>query len=189
MGLDKGMGTGMANLLRVHLELADDLDGDLTPLAGGISCAVDIAEGAIAHLLDQGPALQAWIPGELALGLTLLGYDTLEHLGVDLGLLGVTLLPVAHGVGGSIASLGGDVAVVASAGADGIVAVGSGSMLQGLVAHGRFGDAMMDGVGGVVALLLRLGVDVGDVGSGLCVLAGLLAVAQEVLKILYRSHV
>jgi hypothetical protein len=37
--------------------------------------------------------------------------------------------------------------------------------------------------------LLRLCVDVGDVGRGLGVLAGLLAMAQEVLKILYRSHV
>ena len=41
----------------------------------------------------------------------------------------------------------------------------------------------------VVALMLGLGVHIGDVCRGLCILAGLLAMTQEVLKILYRGHV
>ena len=41
----------------------------------------------------------------------------------------------------------------------------------------------------VVPLMLGLGVHIGDICRGLCILAGLLAMAQEVLKILYRSHV
>jgi hypothetical protein len=41
----------------------------------------------------------------------------------------------------------------------------------------------------VVPLLLRLGVNIGNIRRRLSILAGLLAMAQEVLKILYRGHV
>lgn len=48
---------------------------------------------------------------------------------------------------------------------------------------------MVDRVGCMVSLLLRLCVDIGDIGGGLGGLSGLLAMAQEVLKVLYRGHV
>lgn len=107
-----GVGT---NLLRVHLELADDLDGDFAPLAGGVSCAVHVAEGAITHLLDERPSVETGILGQLALGGTLLCNDAFEDLGVDLRLLGFALLLVASRARRRIASLGSDVAVVACA--------------------------------------------------------------------------
>ena len=40
----------------------------------------------------------------------------------------------------------------------------------------------------VVPLLLALGVNIGHVRRRLSILAGLLAVAQEVLEVLYRRH-
>ena len=49
---------------------------------------------------------------------------------------------------------------------------------------------MMRGLGSlVVALMLRLGMDIGYICRGLSVVAGLFAMAQEVLKILYGGHV
>ena len=63
-------------------------------------------------------------------------------------------------------------------------------MLERLVVHYGLGDAMMYGlVALVVPLLLRLGVNIGHICRRLGILAGLLAMAQEVLKILYRGHV
>jgi hypothetical protein len=41
----------------------------------------------------------------------------------------------------------------------------------------------------VVPLMLRLSVNIGHVGRWLSIMAGLLAMAQEILKVLYRSHV
>jgi hypothetical protein len=41
----------------------------------------------------------------------------------------------------------------------------------------------------IVPLMLRLSVHIGDIGRGLRVLAGLLSMSQEILKILYRGHV
>jgi hypothetical protein len=41
----------------------------------------------------------------------------------------------------------------------------------------------------VVPLMLGLSVHIGNIGCGLCILAGLLSMSQEVLKILYRGHV
>jgi hypothetical protein len=41
----------------------------------------------------------------------------------------------------------------------------------------------------VVPLMLGLGVNIGHVGRRLSIVAGLLAMAQEILKVLYRSHV
>ena len=49
---------------------------------------------------------------------------------------------------------------------------------------------MVDGVWClVISWLLRLGMDIGHVCRGLGVLAGLLAMTQEVLEVLYRGHV
>lgn len=75
----EGKTLGNTDLLGVHLKLANDLDGNLAPLPMGVACAVDIAEGAVAHLLDQVPALEAGVAGHLALGLALLCDDALKH--------------------------------------------------------------------------------------------------------------
>jgi hypothetical protein len=190
-GQVRGKSTGNTDLLRVHLKLAHNLDGHLAVLAGGVAGAVHVAEGAVAHLLDQVPALEPGVAGHLALGLALLCDDAFEHRRVDcLALCGrLHLLLVGCCAFGSGTGLGSDVAVVSGSRADRVVAVGDVAVRGRLLGHDGLRHAMVDGVGGVVTLLLRLGVDVGDVGRGLGVLAGLLAMAQEVLKILYRSHV
>jgi len=77
-----------AHLHAIHLELADDLDSHVA--LGGVSAvagAVDVAEGAVTHLLEQFPILQTGIPRELATALVLLGHD----LG-DVVLVGALLL-------------------------------------------------------------------------------------------------
>lgn len=48
-------------LIAIHFEFAHDLDSHFTKFSGGIFCAVDIAERAIAHLLHQDPAIEAGI--------------------------------------------------------------------------------------------------------------------------------
>jgi hypothetical protein len=55
----------------VHLKLADDLDCDLPrgPLA--IPRPIYVAEGSIAHLLEELPPLEAGVGGKLALALIL----------------------------------------------------------------------------------------------------------------------
>jgi hypothetical protein len=80
----------------------------------GVSGAVDVAESAITHLLDEVPSLQSRVSGKLALGLTLLSNDALEHFGVDIlsGLFFLLLL-VDSGTGGGT-GLGSDIAVVNS---------------------------------------------------------------------------
>lgn len=57
----------------VHLELADDLDGHLSSISLKILCPVNVTEGAVAHLLQQLPPLQARIFRVLALFLILFG--------------------------------------------------------------------------------------------------------------------
>jgi hypothetical protein len=95
-----------------------------------ISSTVDVAESAVTHLLDQVPSLQSRVSGKLALGLTLLSNDALEHFGVDiLSLLFLLLLLVNCGTGGST-GLSSNVTVVESSSRE--VAL-SGVCLQRLV--------------------------------------------------------
>lgn len=54
-----------AYLITVHLELAHHFDGHFVELPCRILGAVDIAEGAVAHLLHQNPAIQTGIFGHL----------------------------------------------------------------------------------------------------------------------------
>ena len=190
------MTLGRTNLARVHLELAHHLDGDLAVLAVVVACFVDVAEGAVAHLFNQRPALQAGIFGQLALGFTLFCHDALQHGGVDVPVLGLLLLLllllvlVLGGAGCHVSGLGGDVAVVD--GADGVVAVGCNLVLLGVLVHDGLADANMTGLWVVIMpLRLVLCVYVGHVGGGLAVRGvcpGLLAMAQEVLEVLYCGH-
>lgn len=57
--------TNSTYLITVHLEFPNDLNGDLVILAGGVLGPVDVAESAIAHLVQQDPAFQARILGHL----------------------------------------------------------------------------------------------------------------------------
>ncbi|KAF1930560.1 uncharacterized protein M421DRAFT_376779 [Didymella exigua CBS 183.55] len=129
---------GNTDLLRAHLELADDLDGHLAPLPGGISCSVYVAEGAVAHLLKNLPSFKTRVLGQLALCLTFLGNNALQNLRINsLTLLGgFLLLPL---IGCSVCCGSGlccDVAVVAPS-SDRIITVGSSCMMQRLVIHYR----------------------------------------------------
>jgi hypothetical protein len=56
-------------------------------------------------------------------------------------------------------------------------------MVERLVIHYRLRNAMMNWI-----CPMLLCVDIGNICRWLSILAGLLAMAQEVLKILYRSH-
>lgn len=127
--------------------------------------------------------------GQLPLGLALLGHDALEHGGVNFfpvlcagGMVGLLLLLVAGGPRGHVAGLGGNVAVV-DGGSGEVMGDGLG---MGLVVDGGLANAV------VLRLGVVAGVDVGHVRRGLAVRrvgAGLLAVAQEVLEVLYCGHV
>lgn len=103
------------HLLRVHLKFSHDLDGDLVVYLIIVARAIDIAEGAVAHLLDQGPAFQAGIMGELAFVLTLFRHYPLQHVAINvLGLLLALLLLISRaschvaGPCGDIAPIPGD---------------------------------------------------------------------------------
>lgn len=108
MGRVKEMGCSRirAYLIGVHFELAHDLDGHLIARLS-ISCFVDIAEGAIAHLLQQDVSLETGIARELARPFSFFGYN-----GVDFGVSVLNLLVLASGIGGSSSSLSNDIAVV-----------------------------------------------------------------------------
>jgi len=71
-------------LIRVHLELADDLDSHLSDFSVQIACTVDIAERAIAHLLYQLPSLESWVSRQFAFALVLFRNYPLQLLLVDL---------------------------------------------------------------------------------------------------------
>jgi len=80
-------------LLAVHLVFADDLDGHLAGVALEVAGAVDVAEGAIAHLLDELPPLEPRVPGKLAPACILLGHQARDivvgHSLLSLVLFGV----------------------------------------------------------------------------------------------------
>lgn len=65
----------------VHLVLADNFDGDFAILPLSITSTVDVAEGAIAHLLQEDPSLKAGVLGELCPGGIFFG-DELGEVGV-----------------------------------------------------------------------------------------------------------
>lgn len=75
-----------AYLSRVHLKLANYLDGHLTFDSLEIDGLVHIAEGAVAHLRKQPPSLQSRVSWQLPLSVVLFGYHACECFGVDLSL-------------------------------------------------------------------------------------------------------
>lgn len=100
-----------AYLIVVHLELADDFDGDLL-VCLGISCSVYVAEGAIAHLLDEDESFQTRILRHLAGLCSFLGDDS-GNVGMSVSVL--DFLVSSLSLRCSVASLSSDVAVVAGA--------------------------------------------------------------------------
>lgn len=95
--------SGLAYLIGVHLEFTDDFNGDFVSRSC-VPGSIDIAEGAISHLLGEDIPLQAGIPGHLVGLLTLFGDNSL-----DLCISVLKLLVLASGLGSSSSSLGGDV--------------------------------------------------------------------------------
>ena len=77
----------------VHLVFADDLDGHLAGIALAVAGPVDVAEGAVAHLLDELPSLKPGVPGELAPARILLGHQARNVL-VGYSFLGLVLVGV-----------------------------------------------------------------------------------------------
>lgn len=72
-----------AHLHAVHFVLAYNLDSDLALLARCVAGTVDIAESAIAHLVDKFPALEARVAREFALAGILLSDEFGEFLVID----------------------------------------------------------------------------------------------------------
>lgn len=122
---------GRTYLVRVHLEFAHDLDRDFTGIALQVARAVDVAEGAIAHLLQQLPPFQARVSGQLPLALVLLGDHPGQVLVLDLLALCARLLLVraglllgAGGVRGDVPGLGPPIPRVGAVGDRVCVGVG-----------------------------------------------------------------
>lgn len=176
------------HLSRIHFKLAHDLDGRLAPLALVVSGTVHVAKGAVSHLLQQRPPLEARVAGHLAFALALLGHYPRQDRGVNvLPLVGglLFLVRVVGGPVGGSASLGGDIAVIDGGGR--VVAVRR-VRLDGLVCvNVGVADGVLARLVLIVALLL--GVDGRDVcrrfGIGY---PGLLPVADEVFEVLYGAH-
>ncbi len=101
-----------AYLIRIHFELADNLDGDFVSSLG-ISGFVDIAEGAVAHLFHEDESFQAWVLRHLV---GFLSFFCNNGFYVRV----VELLIFARRVGCSTAHLSCDIAIIA--GCDGILA-------------------------------------------------------------------
>ena len=169
-----------AYLIRVHFELAYDFDGDF--LAGlGIAGAIHVAEGAVAHLLNQKESLESRVSRHLAGLLSFFGDN-----GFDLWVTGVLLdlllssLRLRRGVVG----LRRNIAVVTTTYRELAWIINpSLVMLLFLVAEVRFTDTM--------AVLLLLGVDRRDGRGGMIAgwlvpiaLLGSLAMSEEILDIL-----
>merc|ERR1712169_176253 len=90
----------VVSLHAIHFVLADDLDADLTVLARQVAGPVNVAEGAVAHLLKKFPPFEAGVLGELALAGVLLG-DEFGQVGLvdTLALGGILLRHVLCGLG------------------------------------------------------------------------------------------
>lgn len=104
-----------AYLTGVHLELSDNLDTDFGVLALSVFRPVDVAEGAIAHLLYQLPSLQTWILRHLPFALSLLSNNALENGGIDIFLALLSLLLFRSSCS-YITCLSGDISVVSRSG-------------------------------------------------------------------------
>jgi hypothetical protein len=74
-----GLSLLLAYLARIHFKFPDYLDGDLSMLPMGVSGSVHVAEGAVTHLLEQSPSLQAGVLGEFASTLSLLSHDAFQN--------------------------------------------------------------------------------------------------------------
>ena len=120
-----------AYLSRVHLKLPNDLDGNLLVDAMRVLCAVDVAEGAVAHLLNQLPSFETGVSRQLALALTLLGDDSLQDIRVDFLLCLLLLLLLVDGMSRSLAGTSGHISVITTS-SDGEVTL-SGVCLQRLM--------------------------------------------------------
>lgn len=100
-------------LAGVHLELAHHFDGDFAGLAISISRTVNIAEGAVAHLLYEFPPFEAYVVWQLPGLLPLLCHHPGQFFLLDLLLLRVIyLLVVVCSVGRSVSGWGCSVLVV-----------------------------------------------------------------------------
>jgi hypothetical protein len=109
---DHGGSGDQAYLIVIHFELSYDFDGDF--ISGlCVSSFVDVAEGTVAHLLDQNKSFQSGISGHLA-GL----FSLFSHYGFDIGLL--DLLVLTGCVGCNATSLSCDISVVPDC--DGVLA-------------------------------------------------------------------
>jgi hypothetical protein len=180
-------------LCRVHLELADHFDGHFGVLAVVVLGAVDVAESAVAHLLDESVSLQTRVARQLALALTLLGDNALKDRVVVVFLLTLALLLIVHGTSGCMASFGGNTSVIYCGG--GVVLVRRTIALERLVGcHIWLTDSWCGWRSGVATsgTPVLLCVDIGHLGGGLGLgrfrVTSLLAVPDEVLEILYSRH-
>lgn len=188
--------TVVAYLSRIHLKLPHHLDSHLWVLVVVVSCPIHIAERSVAHLLDQGPSLQAGISGQFAFALTFFGYYALEHGSiVVLGPL-VTLLVLLGSMGSGMPGFGGLMPVITGSGGIRLLRLPRSlcvhlvfdnvGVAQGVVRRrGRKPIVIRD-----AAVLLRM--NIGDmrrrlIGGG-STIARLLAVADEVLEVLYCRH-
>lgn len=134
---------------------------------------VHIAEGAIAHFLDELPAFQSRVAGQFSFAFALLGHYALEYGGIVVFLLLFSLVLSVSGYSGRMTGLGGDISVVsASSGGVGVLLVCS--TLQRLmclhvrVAHAILLVCLLCGAALIVVLeALLLSVYVGDMGGGL----------------------
>ena len=181
-----------AYLSRVHLEFPHDLDGHLLIPAGGILRAVDVAEGAITHLLHQGPALEAGILGKLPLALTLLGDDPFDDGRIEILVLlfhRIYLVMLIRGSRGCIPCLRRTVPVVARGHGE-ISAWWHGGWWVGFgVQDIGFRNGILCVGGRLMTLLLCI--DGGHCGCRVAMgvgLTGLFPMANEVLEVLYCRH-
>lgn len=123
-------GSVYSYLIAVHFVLPDDLDGHLVILAGGILGAVDVAEGAVAHLVQQDPAFKTRIPGHFNPALLLLLDDLFDVM---------IARALGRGFRGPLLGLG---LAISAPGVDGVQVAGGGRILPGglslvLGVHGR----------------------------------------------------
>lgn len=91
----------VTNLHVVHLVLAHDFDSDVAVLALQVAGSVDVAEGAVAHLLDELPSLEARIVGKLGLAATSLARLASSTLRLSRFLLGCLSRSLARARPGS----------------------------------------------------------------------------------------
>lgn len=179
--------------MRVHFELPDDFDRDFVVLVVEVLGAVDVAEGAVAHLLDELIALQAGIARQLALALALLGDYALQDGRVVILLCLLLFLLLVDGVGGGMAGTCGLPAVVA--GLRRVFLRRRMSLRLSVVVDVGLADAVrcrLLGSAIVLVAAMLLGVDGGDVGGGLVLrgagITSLLPVPDEVLEVLDGGH-